>query len=203
VAAVITNNRSEADKLEQRQEVLKAYTGQVRALLAKVDEVVSSMSAAGLGDEAARADLATEAPKWQKDLEAAGVEASAIQPIEGLDVSTRVLFQSLQLYSTAAKTFALVPDVEGKARDDLLQRAAEVSSQAGTLWGTAVSILDSELAEAELDPSGIPVPGTSAPPPPVNPTPSPSPQATIETKGNVDRGKDKKDKRRGNDDGGD
>jgi hypothetical protein len=188
-AAVIANNRSESKKEEQRQEALRALTGEARALLQTVDPTVGAMIAVG-GAEDPPETLADDAKTWEKDLEAALVELSQIVPAPGTETATQLLSQAIRLYQSGARTYAAAADLEGKPQKEVLERATEQVTQATSLWQVAISEIDGELLDAGLGVSQISVPGTAPAP---LPTPTPSAQAEDEEKVETgDGGKGKK-----------
>lgn len=169
--AVIANERSESGRKEERQENLESFTEQVAALQQRVDPVVSPMLAAGAGTEPPET-LKEDANGWATALEGALVAAGEIVPPAETESAHRLLTQAIDLYQSAARTFAVAADLSGNPQTKVLERAAEQVTQAGSIWQTAIVLVDAELGEADLGPSQIALPGTLPAPLPSTSSPT-------------------------------
>lgn len=168
----IADRRAEAARDENRQDTLAAYTEELRALITDSTQVVQEMNGAPFNaqDEAAIADLDERARSWVEGVEAAGARAVAIQSPDGLDPATRIIADAYQAYSSAARTYRIVPDAEGKLQEDLLERATAQRDLGSQLLIAALQILDNERTAVGMNAAGIQSPGTL---PPIVPTPAP------------------------------
>jgi hypothetical protein len=175
----ISTAQANADRLEARQETLQEYTGQIRSVSQAITEAAGDMAAVPpTPDDAALKDLAGSSRRWSKAFtDAQGPLIQSFPPNPTLQRANGLFQQSLQLYDSAARTYGLVPRAEGKLRTDLLARAAAQRDQAAALWGSAVASVDAARAAAEMDASGVPVPGSEAQQQPVE-LPSPAPGET-------------------------
>ena len=168
---------TESSKLEARQEKLREYTAEVVEHVGKVQETIREMLGApfNTANPEGLAALAESTDRWIEELEATGALIQEVVPPEELVAANVTLQQSFQIYSTSAKIYALVPDEdENKKIQALLDRAAEVRSQAGTIMSAAIGQLDEARREAELGPSGVDIPAQMTP---ILPTPAPTEEA--------------------------
>lgn len=176
-----------ADDAEQagRADEFEAYTSEVEGLLTPVNQTVQEMSGAPFNaeDTAAIAALEDNAKRWVQDLEGAGALVSAVVPPPELASVNRILTQAFRIYSSAAKTYGLVPDAEGKLQRDLIERASEQRTIANEVMVSAISALDLARADMGMDPSELQAPG-ALPPIAATPAPDPSPAAGDNGKGN-------------------
>lgn len=153
---------------------LRAYTTEVQTLFEDVGQTVQEMGGApfNLDDPSLIEGLDGTAEGWVLTLEAAGAQANALMPPEELAPANRVLANSLQLYSAAAKTYQLVPRAEGRLQQRLLDRGADQRTRAGETLLVAIQLIDAERDEVGLAPSELQSPSLL---PPIVPTPSPRP----------------------------
>ena len=114
--------------------------------------------------------LARDAARWDRTLTQAQEEVTttvAATPPE-LDAANRLIFQAVLQYVAAAKTYALVPEADGKLKDKIQERAgAQVAAADGT-WLAAISVLDQQRTDVELSPTGLRAPSA------IEPAPSPT-----------------------------
>ena len=180
-----SDRSSDSKRLAERQDALAAYTSEVRGHLQDTNQAIREMAGApfNTNDESQLEGLEELSKSWVDSFQAAGALAAALTGPDSLQPATRVLVQSFQAYTSAARTYALVPKAEGSLRQDLLDRAGETRAAANELVAAALQILDQERSEADMDGSGIAAPSTL---PPVVPTPA----ATEEdaAKGNKKKG---------------
>jgi hypothetical protein len=172
----ISTAQSRADRLEARQETLQEHTGQIRAVSQAITQPAGDMAAVPPtpGDPALKG-LAESSDRWAKALtDAQKTLVESFPPNQTLQRANALFQQSLQLYDSAARTYGLVPRAQGRLQTELLARAAAQRDQAAALWGTAVAFVDAARASAEMDASGIAVPGSEAQQQPAElPTPAP------------------------------
>ncbi|HEV3471898.1 MAG TPA: hypothetical protein VG408_01655 [Actinomycetota bacterium] len=195
----IAGARAEEARDAAKADEIKAYTTEIKGLLASVNEAVREITGAPLNtdDRAAIADLKSRAKGWIEDLEGAGALAHGVVAPADLAPVNRVFAQGFQVYSGVAKTLRLVPDADRSLQQDLLDRAIEQRTVANDMLISAIQMLDLVRAEVGLDPSELQSPGTL---PPIVPTPaaSPTPEA-----GDSQGGKKGDGKRGGKGDKGD
>jgi hypothetical protein len=169
VVAAVVGARSGAAELEQRQDALRSFTGEVRVALQSIRVATGDMSEAPVtaSDPRALEGLRASAEGWARTLQEAQGNLVGLTPAPGANSAQRLFVQSTQLYAGAAKTYALVPRIEGDLRDGLLTRAAEQRDLAAGIWEEATRLLDLERNEADLGPSALSspsVPAAAAPP---------------------------------------
>jgi hypothetical protein len=156
----IANVRSDAAELEDRQGALRTYTDGIRGFIETVNGPASEMSgAAGLSDE----QLARKARAWTKAFTGAQAQLSQLAPAADTESTNRLIQNSFFLYSSAAQTFSLVPDTDGKNKDKLKTQGATQLVAAGGVFTEAITLLDDERSEAELSASGLSAPGSTPP----------------------------------------
>jgi prophage DNA circulation protein len=156
----IANARSDAADLEDRQSALRTYTDGVRGFIETVNGPASEMSgAAGLSDE----QLSRKAKAWTKAFTGAQAQLSQLAPAAGTESSNRLIQNSFFLYSSAAQTFSLVPDTEGRNKDKLTTQGSTQLVAAGGVFTEAITLLDEARSEAELSASGLSAPGRTPP----------------------------------------
>ena len=172
---LIASNQAEQEKLETRQDALEEYTDQLQTLTQGLAQPGSEMAAVAPDpDEAAIADLTQSAESWSKAfVDAQGTLLQVVPPSAALQRVNGLFGQALQQFDSAAQTYLLVPDADGKLQTDLLARAAAQRDQATSLWTQAVAFVDAQLASADMDPSGLTPPTAGTP----QPTSLPSPEA--------------------------
>ena len=163
VGGVVFKNRSDdQEALAKDQEKIEGFTGDTEALLQSISPSATEMVAAKPESK----DLAKDAKRWIGVFEDArdGLTDSLTRSPLIVDVSNRLIYQSVLQYIAAAETYKLVPEASGDLRDDLAERAkAQVTAADGT-WEGAVAALDEQREEADLDPSGLRVPSAATAP---------------------------------------
>jgi hypothetical protein len=156
----IANARSDAAELEDRQGALRTYTDGIRGFIETVNGPASEMTgAARLSD----GGLARRAKAWTKAFTGAQAQLSQLVPAAGTESTNRLIQNSFFLYSSAAQTFSLVPDVEGKDKDKLTTQGTTQLVAAGGVFTEAITLLDDARSEAELSASGLSAPGRAPP----------------------------------------
>jgi hypothetical protein len=153
---VIADARADSARLERRQSTFDDYTGRVRSLLQSVRPAAEGMAQVpatpGKDDLGA---LGERAQGWTESLEIARLQTQgAVDPPSAVDANG-LYDQALAISSSAARTYELVPEAEGRLRDRLLERAAEQRDAGAAVWLSATQVLDSARARAGLGPSGI------------------------------------------------
>lgn len=183
----IAGDRAEDARRARAASDFRAYTSEVKGLLTSVNQAVREMSGApfNVEDEAAIAALEDQAKAWVEDLEGAGALANGLVAPPELVPVNRVFVQAFQSYSSAAKTYLLVPDASGPLQKDLIERATEQRTLANEVIISAISMLDLVRADVGLDASELQAPGTL---PPIVPTPAASPTAAEDKKGDAKGG---------------
>jgi type II secretory pathway pseudopilin PulG len=166
----VSDRSSDSKALEAKQERLSAFTSEIRGYLQGSDQAIREMAGAPFNtqDEALLEGLAASSKSWVTAFQEAGAIAAALQGPEGLQPATRVFVQSLQAYTSAARTYGMVPQAEGKLQEELLARAGEQRQTANELVAAMISMIDQERAAADMRASGLPVPASL---PPITPTP--------------------------------
>jgi hypothetical protein len=157
----VTSSRSEAARLEERQEELEAYSSQVRTLVQNLTPAASEMSGAG---EIPPDEIADRVQEWNRNFGDAQTTLSRTVAPEDLRSLNQLLLQSILLYVSSAETYELVPDLEGTARQSIITQAGVQWTSANNVFASAIALLDGELQEADLRISGLRPPGSSAPP---------------------------------------
>jgi uncharacterized membrane protein YgcG len=171
IAGFVVNARSDAARLEDRQEAMEEYTGSVRAVLQTLTPAASDMltTPTDAGDFAGLARLPRRAKGWSDTINSAIDDLVALQPPARAVLVQSFFEQSTQLYLNTARVFALMADQPDKTRGELLAEATTMRDQANTLWVNAVALLDEYRAGLDMDPSGLRAPQAS----PANVQPSP------------------------------
>lgn len=180
VVWAVGNARSNAKDLEQRQEALDDYTDSLRSLLQSVSGPASQMATAPAAgsqpDAAALEELSDASKSWTSTLEESGTIASTTSPAPGMESVNRLFAKALSLFRTAALTYGMAVDADGKLLDGLLQRAAEARSLADEIWIEAIAILDDERADADMELSGLRAPSLAPAGGPPTPLPTVIPE---------------------------
>ncbi|HEY7875307.1 MAG TPA: hypothetical protein VIG64_09310 [Actinomycetota bacterium] len=173
VAGFVLNARSDAAKLEDRQDALETYTGSVRAVLQNLTPPASDMLDVPInaGEFAELARLPRRAGEWEDQINAAIDQLVSLQPPPGAIYAHSLFEQSGQLYLTTARQWQIMADQPNKTRGELLAETTTLRDQANTLWVNATAILDQVRADLDMDPSGLRSPAQS----PANSQPAPAP----------------------------
>ena len=172
----ISSAQSRSDRLETRREALDDYTGRIRTLSQSIGEPAAQMAAVvPTPDRAGLGDLRSSSGGWARAFAQAQTSLIETFPSSAALQRANGLFQgSLQLYESAARTYQLVPRAEGNLQPDLLARAAAQRDQAAALWTAAVAYIDASRTAADMDPSGLAVPGSDLAAQATVPTPAPA-----------------------------
>jgi hypothetical protein len=165
ILAVVANARSNSAELATRREAIEDYAGEVRGVLQRVSPAATEMAGIVSRDDAeALETIREDAASWRTAFEESHVDMNQIVPAGGVDTAHGLFLESLLLYRSAARTYELAPDVGGESVTPLLERAADQRSRAEAVWGSAIGIVDAELAEVGGDPSGLRPPSTAQAP---------------------------------------
>jgi len=167
----VSDRSAESDRRSARRDDLSAYTRELRGHLQEADQALREMAGAPLNNRATGqiTSLVQSSERWLTSFQAVGAVATGMTSPQGLEPASRVFFQAFQSYSSAARTYQMVPDAERGLQNELLTRATEARATGHELVAAAVAILDGERAEVDMDPSGITLPAAL---PPVVPTPA-------------------------------
>lgn len=161
IAWTVTNQRNEAKELEDKQEALDGYTGQVRTLLQALTSPVGEMVAAG---SIPTDELEQRAKSWDEGFSAAQTALSQTNPPPELQPVNALLLRSILMYVQAADTYELVPEVTRPAQKKLLTQASIQVQNADAVFAGAIAVLDAAREDAELRLSGLESPSAAAPP---------------------------------------
>jgi hypothetical protein len=156
----VTSSRSEAARLEERQEALEEYSSQVRALVQALTPAASEMSGAG---QIPPDEIADRVQEWNRNFSEAQTTLSQTIAPDDLRSLNQLLLQSILLYVSSAETYELMPDLEGEARQSIITQAGVQWTSANNVFASAIALLDEELEEADLRASGLRPPGANAP----------------------------------------
>lgn len=152
----VADSRSDAKALETTQTELQNYTSSLRATTQSITPIVQDLAAAGeLDDEA----IAKDSKKWKNELATAQTTLSQALPPEDLIPVNAMFLQAFLLYAQSAEQYALLPEVEGDARDRLAAQASTTQQAAGNVFANAIQLLDAAREDAELAASGLTPPG--------------------------------------------
>lgn len=155
-AFAITSYNTNNNKEQARSDRVDTFTSSVRTLLDEVVEPASAMAAfPPEPDGRALRGLSDEAAKWDKALTAAGKSARNLDPPGGLEGASSLFFESIRLYSIAARTYEVAGSAAGPTQKGILERAREQTQAATSLWTSAVFLLDQERNDAGLNASQI------------------------------------------------
>lgn len=180
IAAVVVTITREPQADVQAQGELEGYTSQVGTVLSTAGDAGAGLAhAPTASDDDAFASLAKDAKKWETTLKSAQLTAAQVP---GPEQAPRVaeLFQaSLGLYIESTLTYQLAAGAEGKAADQLLERAAAQRDLATTVWTNALALLDEARTEVDLPSSALTTPVT-VPGHAGESSPEPTPEATTE-----------------------
>lgn len=157
---LVNNARTTAREREQTQESLESYTDQVRALLQEVTGPATEMVAAS---QTAPENLRATARGWRESLVGAQTQAAQLLPPEEATSSGDLFNQSINLFTSAADTFATAAGLEGEQQTNLLAAAGAQVLSASQVWDAAVGLLDDAREDNDMRPSGLRSP-TAAPP---------------------------------------
>jgi hypothetical protein len=156
VAFAITSYNANNNEEQARRDKLDAFTSSVRTLLEQVVEPASAMAAfPPQPDDRAVKGLSEEATKWDKALTAAGRSARNLEPPGGLEGTGSLFFESIRLYSIAARTYEVGGSADGETQRNILMRAREQTQAATSIWTDAVYLLDQERNDAGMSASQI------------------------------------------------
>ena len=157
----VTNQSSEASKLEQRQEALDTYTGQVRTVLQSLTSPVGQLAGAS---SIPTDELTATAKEWDSGFSGAQKALSQANPPGDVQPVNELLLRSILMYVQAADSYELAPELPGEAREKLLSQAGVQVQNADAVFASAIAVLDQARADADLSASGLASPGSSAPP---------------------------------------
>ena len=176
---LIGSARENAKELEREQAVLTAYTNDVRAPLESVSEPVTEMAAVTSAPGGKDLDeLAEDAEGWVTSLQEAQTALAQTFPSPPTDGVHQIFNEALGLYTSAAQTFALLPDVAGETRAEVFTRASTQRDLATAVFASAISVLDEFRSQKDLRASGLRPPADPAPAPGAVPTALPSIQVS-------------------------
>ena len=155
-AFAITSYSRSNNQEESRRDRVDTFTSSVRTLLDQVVEPSSAMAALPPEpDGRALKGLPDEAAKWDKALTAAGKSARNLDPPAGLEGASSLFFESIRLYSIAARTYEVAGPADGSTQQGILELAREQTQAATSLWTSAVYLLDQERNDVGLNASQI------------------------------------------------
>lgn len=175
VAAVLAAQAADRDRVAARQERLDAFTDRFRALMEGMRTPAGGMASAPAGVGAPGVDeLADDSEQWLTDLGGAQGQMARLPVVGGTETAQEVLGQAIAAYMSAAKAYALVPDLDDDAQEQQLVVASEARNVGSALLSTAITELDRVREASDLDASGIPVPGSDAPAAPTQPEATPT-----------------------------
>ena len=179
VVWLIVSAQDRAKQLEQEQREIETYTTSVgsatQAANAPVGEMLA-VTAVPETDEDLEA-LATDADQWITDLQTAQAAVTQQFAPELMQPTNSMFSEAIGLYITAAQTYKLVPDAEGKLRDDIFAQASAQLAAGNQVFGTAIDNLDVIRAEKDIGASGLRSPA-EMPPITSEPSAEPSPEET-------------------------
>ncbi len=160
IVMLVNNARTASQEREATERSFKAYTDQVRGVLQSITDPASQMAAAIQNPPE---DLRATARGWSEDLVAAQAQVGQLAAPEGASASSELFAQSMNLFRSAADTFATAAGLEGRQRSALLAAAAAQVASASQVWDAAVTVLDEAREANDLSPSGLRSP-TAGPP---------------------------------------
>lgn len=181
IAAVVVAVTREPEADIRAQGELEGYTTQVGAVLSTAGDAGAGLAQAPTAsDDDAFATLEKDAGKWATGMKSAQLTAGQA-PGPGQAPRVAELFQaSLDLYLESTLTYQLAAGAEGKAADQMLERAAAQRDLATTVWTNALALLDEARTEVDLPASALTTPVTVIPGNAGEETPAPTPEATTE-----------------------
>ena len=152
--------RDDRRTLERQQNAIEDFTGEAEVLLQDLSPPATEMAGATTDMK----KLAGKAKQWAKAFGEAQAELAAKNasaPRE-LDITSRLIFQSVLQYVAAAETFKLIPAAPKKLQEDLLARAtAQVTAADGT-WAAGVETLNEVRDRVDLDPISLRAPSAAS-----------------------------------------
>ncbi len=152
----VADNRAEAEELATAQNELQTYTQSIEGVIGSVSPVANELSTAG---ELNDAQLEKKVNDWKDRLASAQTLVGQTTPPSGLEPLNNLFTQALLLYVQSAEQYALVPDLEGEARDNVAGKAAGSFQAASGIVASAIELLDNERQETEMTSSGLTTPG--------------------------------------------
>lgn len=154
----IADNRSEAEALETTQAELTDYTETVETTIQDVTPVAADLAgAAELKDD----QLAEKAKTWKSQLSTAQTAVAQAAPPTGIEAMNGLLTQAILLYVQSAEQYELLPQLEGRVREEVSAKAAASFLAANNIFSSAIEILDTARVDNELSSSGLQTPGTA------------------------------------------
>lgn len=152
----VADSRSDAQALETRQADLQSYTSNLRAVMQTLTPLASELgTAATLKDD----ELPKKAKEWKNQLAEVQTTLSTAVPPPELAPLSGLLAQSLSLYGQSIEQYELLPDLEGKTRDEISAKATASLSAGNTILTAVIQLLDAERQDADLSVSELTVPG--------------------------------------------
>lgn len=162
----IARAQGQAADLERAQEALESFSGEVRAVAQTLRPAAVGMAQAPTeADGDALATLPEEARSWMRSLRAGRDALGRVRPTPAEAGAYGLFSQSITLYTSAARTFALAGEAPEGLAPRVLERAAEQRDTAGAAWVLATQELDRERARVQLGAAGIAFPGAPGTPP--------------------------------------
>ena len=155
--------QSRSDELAQEQDQLVDYTSEVRSILQIVRPPAGEMTQAPTSVTEGLGSLDKDVVGWLAQLTNAQQQIQGVSAPAGQESVNAAFLQAINTYASAARTYELAQQVDGKVVDEVLQRAGEQRDQAGSQWQLATDLLDKARADAEMSASGIAVPAEAVP----------------------------------------
>ena len=153
---LIADSRSDSRDLEARQADLQSYTSNLRALVGTLTPTTSELgTAATLGDD----EIPEKTKAWKNQLAEVQTTLNTTVPPPELAPLSGLLAQSLSLYGQSIEQYELLPDLEGKIRDEISAKADASLAAGNNIFTAVISLLDAEREEADLGASGLTAPG--------------------------------------------
>ena len=166
IVLITQNNAEEADKLAKQQETLDEYTDEINALLQQLRDPATGLAEADpeFLDAKVAKELEKNAKEWATQFQEALQSFSQIVPSQqgSIEKIHNLYNQSIQIYMTAAGTYQLAAESEGRPQQAALALAANQRTQAGAVWTEATALLDDERRAADLELSGLNAPDSPA-----------------------------------------
>lgn len=165
IAALVAHAHSGSAQLALKQDALDTYTGSIRAELVTITPPATEMQSVppSASDPKLATALGKKGAAWQKTFDDAATKAQAVAAPASVTAINGLFVQSIQALSTAASTYALVPNVPPAERTKLLTNASAQFQRANQLWQSAVQLLDQARADAKMPASALRTPASGPP----------------------------------------
>ena len=152
----VADSSSDSRDLESRQTELQSYTSNLRTLVQDLTPIASEIGTAATLESD---EIPEKTKAWKNQLADVQTTLNTTVPPSELAPLSGLLAQSLSLYGQSIEQYELLPDLEGKTRDEISAKANASLSAGNTILTAVIQLLDAEREDADLGASGLTPPG--------------------------------------------